>query len=168
MKLSVNFDCIKVNGEYRCEIGNNVLSARTKAELSEKVHQHVMSIAQPPTVGLVKCGKKLAILSFHGNDSVETFVTRDEDPSDGHVVLRQTSYGCLCGKTAKEECDRLALHFALQGYDASQGIVDPPDWLDSSLHREFNRSIKFQIAYRTAINSGFSVSDAHKMACSMS
>lgn len=150
---------VRRNGKiaYRFCMGAIEAEARTKAEVIEKAMTELERHSRRPSVGLIRCGEEIRVLCEWGGDC-ET-LKPVEDQSDGQLMLFSASFG---QGDIFERIESELHHIAQIMWDGEDQI---PEWLPSSKVDDFKHWVNFQLAYRSAKESGLSPQDCHRFAC---
>lgn len=148
-------------GKVSCRVGEHQIFADSREDLDLQVQAFISRAAQPPEVALVRVDGEQRILtgSVHG---VEVHREHLDGAGDGLVLLRSVSLSPAETDILDAAHDEIS-HLAQCAWKHGDPV---PDFItEGPRKRAFQRWIRFQEAYKLAINSGKSESEAHQLAC---
>ena len=164
MTFQVKFECHKSGGLFETHIGDFYFSAKTKAELSEKVGEFIRKHLAHPEVEMIRSGDEIRITTMVGDFYQIHRPIAGQD--DGRQMIRHTTTGCLMqGQELRDEIDTQLLQMAQSDWD--HVASDPPSWLPESKLDDWRSWVRFQVAYKIATEAGMNSTQAHHEACSV-
>lgn len=162
MQIAIKFDVTESRRYqrkvYGCRIGETIdVEASSKTELAAKVKQEIESRMVRFPTALVRVGDEIRIVTAMGPDTTDILRPCDNE-QQGLVLLTTT------GTSSEDVVDcarRQVLHLAQQAWEGD----GTPAYLTDEQKRDFESWVRFQTAYRIALDSGFSSRQSHELAC---